>query len=282
MGPEDFATPDRLALLSGPGEAVGLTSSETVMVNEAHGYLGGRKTWSVTHDAERGRCDLQVEGDPPAQLTTIRDKLTRQQAEDEEGGDYLFDAAIELVDSVCGFRWDEANPAAETVFKVVEVIQPGAAGERQKHRRALGDALTQRVEGELYGLARSMGFEAASERPDFLEHHTPITTFNTLVRKRDDVWDSLTFVWGLAGEVPKVEIYFYTRPLSKRRDGRTGLAYLPEPKRGLLDRLLGRNKAEPETLDSVIAKMAAVTAEVDACLKDGTPSPNIIPPVYRD
>jgi hypothetical protein len=127
-----------------------------------------------------------------------------------------------------------------------------------------------------------MGFEPASERPDFLEHHTPITTFNTLVRKRDDVWDSMTFVWGLAGDVPKVKIYFYARPLSKRRDGRTGLAYLPEPKRGLMDRLLGRNKAEPETLDSVIEKMAAVMTEVDLCLKDGTPSPNIIPPVYRD
>ena len=83
-------------------------------------------------------------------------------------------------------------------------------------------------------------------------------------------------------EVPKVEIYFYVRPLSTFRNGRSGLAYLQTPARNLMDRLLGRNKATPETVESVIGKMSAVMVELDAYLKDGAPSPNIIPPIYRD
>lgn len=283
MGPEDYATPERLRLISASGEAVGLVSSETVMVNEAHGYADGRKIWSVTHDPERGPCDLQVEGEPPAQLEAIRERLIRQQTEDEEGDvDYLFDAAIELVDSICDFRWDQDSPRGESVLKLVEPIQTGAAGERQARRRALHDALTKKVEGELYALARSMGFERATDRQEFLQHHTPITNFNTLVRKRGAMWDSMTFAWNLVGELPKVEIYFFTRPLSQWRAGRSGLAHLAAPKRSLMDSLLGRNRPAPETFDSIIEKVAAVMVEVDAYLKDGTPSPNIIPPVYGD
>lgn len=283
LGPEEFATHERLKLVSAAGEAVGLISSETVMFNEAHGYEGGRKTWSVSHNPERGERDLEVEGEAPPQLAAIRERLAQEELADEEGGvDYMFDAAIELVESICGYSWDRDSPEGEVVLKVLEPALTGAAGERQARRCALHRSLTQRVEGELYGLARSMGFERAEQRPDFLEFHRPITNFNTLVRKRDDMWDSITFVWTLAGELPKVEIYFYVRPPSTRRNGRSGLAYLPPLKRSLMDSLLGRNKPAPETFDSIIEKVAGVLVELDAYLKDGTPSPHIIPPVHLD
>jgi hypothetical protein len=83
---------------------------EHVMVSKATGWKDGRFIWSVTHDVQKGRQHLDVQGEPPAEFAAIRDRAFSEQAAGDRDCDYLFDIPVETARSVAGYRHDEDVP----------------------------------------------------------------------------------------------------------------------------------------------------------------------------
>ena len=72
--------------------------------------------WTVTHDAGKGIQHLAVEGDVPTEFSTIKDRLQSKQKEaggDKANVDHLFDAPVELAQSLTGFRHDQDIDGAD-------------------------------------------------------------------------------------------------------------------------------------------------------------------------
>jgi hypothetical protein len=77
------------------------------MVSVARGYAKGRRIWEAVHDSSKGRKHLEVSGEPPEGLPTIRDRLLSEAEAQGHSADYLFDVPAELSKAVTGFRHDE-------------------------------------------------------------------------------------------------------------------------------------------------------------------------------
>jgi len=115
-----WASPKRIASVSNAGYAVGCQMSTVIMFSGAQGYLGGERRWSVVHYRDENR-ELEVAGDPPAVFGPIRDRLTREQEEDD-GADFIFEVPLELMAAVCGFRPDADVPGPKPVFKALAPV----------------------------------------------------------------------------------------------------------------------------------------------------------------
>ena len=101
---DDIVPDDRvLARLSRDASLIACYANETVMDSLACVWVDGVEKWAVYHDAQQGIEHLEVKGDPPSQLASIRDDLSTQQ-KDSEDVDYIFDIPIELFVSLGGIR----------------------------------------------------------------------------------------------------------------------------------------------------------------------------------
>ena len=60
---------------------------------------------------------LHVEGEPPPAFVGIRDACMREQAEEGDDVDLVFEIAPALTAAVCGFRPDMAGEGPEPVFQ---------------------------------------------------------------------------------------------------------------------------------------------------------------------
>jgi hypothetical protein len=98
-----FASRERVSNAARGGVAIGVYMEEHVMVSGAFGAKDGQLTWSVQHDPEHGLEHLDVWGDPPDALASIRERLLAELQEDDEV-DALFDAPLDLAAGVCGFN----------------------------------------------------------------------------------------------------------------------------------------------------------------------------------
>jgi hypothetical protein len=83
--------------------------SETVMVSRLQAWGAGARLWSVLHEAGK-EDDLAVSGEPPEGLAEIHARLAAQQESGDEDVDYIFDAALELGERICGYRPDRPQP----------------------------------------------------------------------------------------------------------------------------------------------------------------------------
>jgi hypothetical protein len=248
------------------------------MVSEAYGFRDGLEVWSVLHDPGRaGVTHLEVEGDPPSELTGIRDGLVREQ-EGDAGVDYLFNAPLDLTKAVCGYRWDEMQPEG-TEFMMLEPW--GAATVKREPRAGLNyEPLPPDVEAELFPIALGLGFKRATSQKSYLKSAYAHKAPNVLVRRRDESWETLRFVLRWRRGAPIREVFFFIRERGYTHEGREGRATTPKARWSILDRLLGRNRPAPETLESVVEKMKGVLREVDDFMRHRTESPNIVRPLY--
>ncbi len=121
-----------LQRLSAGCEVVTGDVEEHVMVSVATGWENGRRLWSVTHDAQRDMEHLQTEGEMPSVFTPIRDRLRSEQQ--AAGGnksdvDYIFDAPVELAQTLTGYRHDADIPGSGAEpFEVLTQTSQSAAG----------------------------------------------------------------------------------------------------------------------------------------------------------
>lgn len=95
---------------------------EHVMVSSAAGWKDGQLRWSVTHDAQKGLHDLDVQGEPPLEFAAIRDRKYSEQAAGDRNVDYLFDIPVETAGIVVGYRHNEDVPGLSGA--VFEVLAP--------------------------------------------------------------------------------------------------------------------------------------------------------------
>ena len=92
------------------------------MVSRAAGWKDGVQVWSVTHDAQQGDGHLGVEGEPPADFSVIRDRLTSQQEKDE-GADVIFNIPVDLAKELTGYCHEETPEITFDVFVKPRLFQ---------------------------------------------------------------------------------------------------------------------------------------------------------------
>ena len=104
-----FVAIEELCKLSEGCEVIGCQVEEHVMASAAFLYRNGRRIWNITHESEKGGDNLEVDGSPPSEFSTIKAKsIAAQQRSDEEdeGVDYIFEVPLELAEGVCGYKHD--------------------------------------------------------------------------------------------------------------------------------------------------------------------------------
>jgi hypothetical protein len=79
------------------------------MFSQAVSWRDGARTWSVTHDADRGLDHLQVSGEPPAPFGALEAEALAGRRRDPQGPDLVFDVPVDLAKAVVGFRHDEED-----------------------------------------------------------------------------------------------------------------------------------------------------------------------------
>ena len=109
-------------LCSSGCELVTCFVEEHVIVSRATGWKDGHLIRSVTHNAQKGLLDLEVQGEPPATFAAIRDGMFAEQAVGDCDVDYVFDIPVETARSVTGYRHDEDVPGLSG--DVFEVLAP--------------------------------------------------------------------------------------------------------------------------------------------------------------
>jgi len=124
-----------LARLSRLGEVVCCFVEDHVMVSWASGWHEGKKVWSVAHDCEKGRFHLDIEGEVPAELKGIAERLiAEQQAAGGEKADvdHVYDAPAELAKELTGYRHDQEMPGLTgEVFEILDrKMMPSGSGRR--------------------------------------------------------------------------------------------------------------------------------------------------------
>jgi hypothetical protein len=82
---------------------------DIVMASGLQAWRSGAQLWSVWHEAGK-EDDLAVSGEPPEGLAEIHARLAAQQESGDEDVDYIFDAALELGERICGYRPDRPQP----------------------------------------------------------------------------------------------------------------------------------------------------------------------------
>jgi hypothetical protein len=118
----DYPSPKRLKTLSQSAEVIAGQIEEHVMVSLARGFRDGAQIWSVIHDPAKGLYNLAIEGEPPAELAQIYERLQREQ--DEDGGDsadvdFIIDVAPKLIAVLCGYQPNEPPFPAFTALQPV-------------------------------------------------------------------------------------------------------------------------------------------------------------------
>lgn len=117
----EFVGESSLRKLSSSSEVVAATVEEHVMFSSAEYWSGGKRVWSVVHDAEVETEHLIESGSLPASFLPIRERLfaaqKKERNEDEMGVDHIFDAPLELAESLTGFKHDKVIEAQFEVLK---------------------------------------------------------------------------------------------------------------------------------------------------------------------
>lgn len=120
--------PSILKSLSRGAEVLSCVVCEGVMHSTSCFWKNGEQHWRVSHESEKGREHLSVEGHPPANFKAIREEqleLQRNDTSTYQGHrtDYVFDVPISLAQSIAGFRHDHDD---ELRFVVLNEIAPPA------------------------------------------------------------------------------------------------------------------------------------------------------------
>lgn len=95
-----------LAIVSRDASVLVCDLSETTMDISLVAWENGKEIWSVWHDGgSQGIKHLELNGNVPAQIEPIRERLFREQ-EEKGDADYIFDIPVELFVALGGFRYD--------------------------------------------------------------------------------------------------------------------------------------------------------------------------------
>jgi hypothetical protein len=119
--------PPMLTALSAWCEVLTCTADERNLSSAATGWREGRRLWSISYEGEESPGVFATEGELPPALIQIRKELTAA-SEAEDAGDLLvdplFEIPIETVRQATGYRPDQASPAFDGRFVLLEATDP--------------------------------------------------------------------------------------------------------------------------------------------------------------
>jgi len=130
-----------LARLSRGCEVVACFVEEHVMASRATEWRDGRNVWTVDHDSSVAADHLEVTGEAPEALESIRQAAEAKRhvdGDDEYPVDYLFEVPVELAQVLVGFRYDDvfSDHVMDSCDVLVEV--PPEAPRKRFWARLLG------------------------------------------------------------------------------------------------------------------------------------------------
>lgn len=136
---------------------------ESALFSQLRAFQGGVPIWSVTHDPDKEDGGLVVEGTPPSQYEKIKDRLVAEQiAAADEPVNYMFDAPLELSESVCGYRGDRSSGVEWTVLRRKQ-------SQARPHTTGREKTLLGAMKSELLPFLRTLGWSLESSRPNLAE-----------------------------------------------------------------------------------------------------------------
>ena len=122
----EFVGESMLQKLSVDCEVVAATVEEHVMFSSAEYWSSGKRVWSVVHDAQVSTEHLVEAGSLPASFLPIKERLFAAQKnerdDDEMKVDHIFDAPLELAETLVGFKHDKV---IEVQFEVLKQRSSG-------------------------------------------------------------------------------------------------------------------------------------------------------------
>jgi hypothetical protein len=100
-----------LLRLSAGCQVIACLIEEHVMASLAMLYENGRLVWRMSHQGEEDILNLETHGTLPGNFGGIRSGLMKEQREqgDEPEVDFIFDIPLDLAESICGYRHDQAE-----------------------------------------------------------------------------------------------------------------------------------------------------------------------------
>lgn len=118
------ADEEKFARLSVHCDVLLAIAEETTMTFIASAFSGGRKLWSVVHDAQNSLRHLETEGELPPTFEEIRQRNVALQDNENDADPYSVDhyASIppELFASITQFKYDEVSPDGDVIFTSLE------------------------------------------------------------------------------------------------------------------------------------------------------------------
>lgn len=129
-----FPTPERMALLSAEGAAIAVSADERSMFSVVRGYEHGQAVFAIEHDGgSQGVRHMATAGRLPAAWNAVLERASREQDEEDRKGaevDILFDAPMELAETLCGYRHDRPWPEEQEqkMTLLAEKKGPGLLG----------------------------------------------------------------------------------------------------------------------------------------------------------
>ena len=104
--------------------------NEGAMFSSTQLHTDGARSWSISHNAQKGIYDLQTDGTLPDCYSEISARLTGKQdksGEDKGQVDYIFDVPVEVAKSICGYRYNLCRyDWGEPYFTTLEERSPSA------------------------------------------------------------------------------------------------------------------------------------------------------------
>jgi hypothetical protein len=116
----EFVNESMLRKFSADCEVVAATVEEHVMFSSAEYWTRGTRVWSVVHDAQVSMKHLVETGSPPASFLPIKERLfaaQKNERDDELKMDRIFDAPLELAESLTDFKHDKVIEAQFEILK---------------------------------------------------------------------------------------------------------------------------------------------------------------------
>ena len=105
-----YVSHERLREFSLACTVLGAQVEEHVMVSASFLYKNGARIWSITHEAEKGVYNMEIDGQPPDSFSISEFREAQDRAGGEAAGvDHMFDAPLELARRICGYRHDRCK-----------------------------------------------------------------------------------------------------------------------------------------------------------------------------
>ena len=112
-----FVTPEVLSRVSLGCEIVGCQVEEGIMASASFCWSDGKRIWNVTHEADKGVRNLQIEGTPPKALAELKAEAINLQNKERWIPflplpweiDHFFRVPLELSAAVVGYEHDRSK-----------------------------------------------------------------------------------------------------------------------------------------------------------------------------